>query len=149
MKRIRYRKGLGVEQFKRVKDKPLRKKLTKDCDDLFRSIIRLRDKMTCQRTGRQGDKYKFDVAHYITRGNLRVRWDEANACLMQKGLHRFWAHSRIEEFRDWWISRIGQERFDMMKLRARVRGTIYTSDLETIKFGLQLRLEELCASQPK
>lgn len=116
-----------------------RKKIIDKCDSVFREIIRLRDKV-CQRTGKSTN---LQVAHYFTRSNMRTRWDEANACLLNAGTHLYWAHKNHEEFRDFWIERIGQEEFERLKLRTRVRGTIYTSDLEVILIGLKARYEQL------
>jgi len=126
-----------------MKRKTERQKLVKNCDDIFREIIRLRDNWTCQRTGFKLDKYNADCAHFFSRDYKRTRWDEMNACLLRKGIHKNWAHVKSEEYRDWWISRIGQDEFDRLKLRTRVRGTIYTSDLLAIKIGLQMRLKRL------
>ena len=121
------------------KSKSERSNLIKQCDDIFREIIRRRDNWTCQRTGYRGKN--MDVAHFFPRDNKRVRWDEDNACLLKKGIHKYWAHSKHEEFRDFWISRIGKERFERLKLRSQVRGTIYTHELKVIKIGLEIRLE--------
>ena len=63
------------------KQKTNRQKLIKANDDLFREIIRLRDKV-CQKSGRDTN---LQVCHFYTRGNLRVRWDLDNACLLQGG----------------------------------------------------------------
>lgn len=122
-----------------MKRKTERQKLIKNCDDIFREIIRLRDNMTCQKTGRQN--VEVQVSHYFSRDYKRTRWDESNACLLQKGIHYHWAHVKGEEFRDWWILRIGQPEFDRLKLRTRVRGTVYTHELKITKIALQTRLK--------
>ena len=113
--------------------------LIRDCDNLFREIIRLRDKV-CQRSGSSLD---LQVAHFFSRSLKTLRWDEDNACLLQKGIHYFWAHSKYEEFRDWWISRIGKEAFSRLKLKAQYKGTIHTYELKIMKIALQMRLKEL------
>jgi len=97
------------------KEKTERQKIIQANDDLFRKIIHLRDKV-CQKSGRSEN---LQVAHFWTRGNLRVRWDLDNACLLQGGIHYFWAHVKPQEFREFWIKRLGQERFDKLEIKAR------------------------------
>jgi beta-mannanase len=121
------------------KVKSNRQKLIKACDDLFRQIIRLRDKV-CQVTGR---KEKAQVAHFYTRGNLRVRWDEDNACLLNAAKHIWWAHANPEQFKEFWIKRIGERRFDVLTLKARYVAPVKEFDLICIREQLKKRLEEL------
>jgi hypothetical protein len=118
-----------------------RKSIIYQLDDIFREIIRLRDDFTCQRTGNKGDKYNIDVAHFYSRDYKRIRWDLDNACCLGKGVHKFWAHKKPQEFSEWWLERIGEEAFERLKLKARVRGTIYTSDLFLLKADLLDKLE--------
>lgn len=124
---------------KKRRKKTERQKLIDENDNLFRDIIRKRDKR-CQRSG---SLENLQVCHYFTRKDFTTRWDLDNGCLLKAGIHKFWAHIKTEEFRDWWIARIGQERFDKLKLRNRYRGTIYTSDLKIIKVGLQRWLKDI------
>ena len=114
-----------------------RKELIQQNDDLFREIIRKRDKV-CQRTG--AEEY-LDVVHFFTRGNLTTRWEEDNACLLRKGIHRYWAHSRRAEFRAFWINRIGQEKFDRLEIKTRCKGHIPTCNLALIRDELKRKLE--------
>jgi len=116
-----------------------RQKLIKSLDDLFRSIIRKRDKV-CQRSGKRDN---LQVAHFFTRSNLTTRWDEMNAVLLNAGIHNWWAHSKYEEYRDWFILHIGQQEFERLKLKNRCRGTIHTSELRLLKIALKKRLSEL------
>ncbi len=128
---------------KKKHKKTERQKLIDACDDVFREIIRLKYKWICQMTGELLDKYTGDVSHIFSRSYLRTRWDETNAVLLKKGKHKFFAHKYPEKFRDWVIARIGQEEFDRLKLRTRVRGTIYTHELKIILVGLKIRLAKL------
>jgi hypothetical protein len=87
--------------------------LIKQCDDIFREIIRRRDKV-CQRTWVDRN---LQVAHFISRENKHLRWTKDNAVLLNGGVHKFWAHKNHSEFRDFMISRIGEEKvkkFEMM-----------------------------------
>ena len=121
----------------RIPRKWNRKELIQQNDDLFREIIRLRDKV-CQRShvGRN-----VDVAHFFTRKNLTTRWDFDNACLLRKGIHRYWAHVYRVEFRTFWINRIGPDRFEQLEIKTRCRGHIPTCNLALIRDELKRRLE--------
>lgn len=117
----------------------LRKKLIKGNDDLFRVIIRLRDKV-CQKTRRSTN---VQVCHYWTRGNLRVRWDLDNACLLNGAQHIWWAHAHPEQFKEFWIRRLGQKRFDELELRARYVSPVKEFDLLCIHENLKKQLKKL------
>ena len=123
---------------KRIPKRWNRKELIQQNDDLFREIIRKRDKV-CQRTG---SDQNLQVAHFFTRGNLTTRWEEDNACLLRKGIHYHWAHSRRAEFRAFWIDRIGQERFDQLEIMTRCKGHIPTCNLALIRDELKRELEK-------
>ena len=129
---------------RKKKKKSERTKLIDDCDDIFRAIIRIRDKWTCQRSRSQRNP---QVAHNFSRDYLMIRWDEDNACILNAGVHKHWAHVRHEEFRDFWIERIGKERFEELKLKTRYKGTMYTSELKLINIMLKQRLQKLKRNQ--
>ena len=116
-----------------------RKTLIKNCDDLARQICHLRDKV-CQRTGRS---VNLQWCHFYTRGNKRVRWYEDNYCLLNGGVHNFWAHIEIQEFYEWWKERLGRKRFEILKIKANYCAPLYTSDLKIIQLALKERLKEL------
>jgi len=117
-----------------------RQHLIKDCDDLLRDIVRIRDNWTCQKSrSREG----VQVAHFFSRKDLTTRWDLDNVCLLNAGVHKFWAHVKHEEFRDWWISRIGLVRFDALRMRNRCRGPVTTDSIRMTKMWLRQTLEEM------
>jgi len=131
-----------------MKRKPIRKskksertKAIEANDDILREIVRLRDNYTCQKTRFKGDKYTIDVAHFYSREYKRVRWDLDNVCCLRKGTHSYWAHKKFQEFSEWWEERIGSEKFERLKLKARVRGTIYTSEIKLLKLDLLNKLD--------
>jgi hypothetical protein len=72
-----------------------------------------------------------------------VRWDEDNACLLNAGKHIFWAHVERKQFEEFWIRRLGQEKFDALEIRARYVAPVKEFDLVMIKELLKKRLEEL------
>ncbi|NQT22568.1 MAG: hypothetical protein HQ579_03915 [Candidatus Omnitrophica bacterium] len=124
---------------RKYRQKTERQLLILENDRIFREIIRKRD-VVCQKTGKARN---LQVAHYFTRGNLRTRWDEDNACLMNAGAHLYWAHTEIEQFRDWWIKRLGIKRFEQLKLRAGYISSYPTHEIKAMKERLKERLSEL------
>jgi hypothetical protein len=114
-----------------------RQRLITANDDLFRKIIRLRDHV-CQKTGRAGN---LQVAHFWTRGNLRVRWDLDNACLLNAGVHKFWAHVHRKQFEVFWQQRLGKEKFGALEIRARYAAPVSEFALVCINEELKKMLE--------
>jgi len=130
-----------MKQFtKQKRVKTNRQKLIRSCDDLFRKIIRLRDKGLCQVTFKSEN---VQVAHYWTRGNKRVRWDLDNACLLNAAKHIWWAHANPRQFEEFWRKRLGQEKFEALELRARYVAPIKDFDLVCIRQELQSLLHKM------
>lgn len=121
------------------KSKTARQKLILENDKLFREIIRARDKV-CQR---KGFTTNLQVAHFWRRNILRTRWDMDNACLLNAGIHKWWAHANPQDFRVFWLKRLGQERFDKLELRARYAAPVKEFDLICINKNLQETLASL------
>jgi hypothetical protein len=63
--------------------------------------------------------------------------------LLAGGVHQYWAHKYPEEFRAWWKKRIGEERFEKLKMRSWVKGPFRTSDIIVVRQVLRIRLKEL------
>ena len=120
-----------------------RKKLILENDRLFREIIRARDKV-CQKTFKA---VNLQVAHYWTRKILRTRWDLSNACLLNGGAHIHWAHVRPDQFKEFWIRRIGQREFDLLEIRARYVAPVKMEDLKMINDYLKIKIEEIKCAQ--
>jgi len=72
-----------MHRYRRIKKTKysVRKKLILANDNLFRQIIRIRDRV-CQKTGKTTN---LQVAHFWRRNILRTRWNMDNACLLQGG----------------------------------------------------------------
>lgn len=121
------------------KSKTNRQKLIIANDDLFRQIIRIRDKV-CQKTGKTTN---LQVAHFWRRNILRTRWELDNACLLTGGVHLYWAHSHFQDFTAFWIKRLGQERFYRLELKARYVAPVKEIDLMMIKENLKNLLQSL------
>lgn len=119
------------------KPKSERQKLIKACDDLFRQIIRIRDGFY------KRNEENLQVAHFWTRGNLRVRWDLDNAMLLTASRHIWWAHVHPKQFEEFWRKRLGKEKFEALEIRARYVAPVKTFDLICIKEQLTKLLSEL------
>jgi len=116
-----------------------RKKLILANDNLFRQIIRIRDKV-CQKTGKATN---LQVAHFWRRNILRTRWDMDNACLLQGGIHLYWAHSHFQDFTAFWKMRLGEKRYNALELRARYIFPVKEFDLQMINLELKELLNTL------
>ena len=121
------------------KPKSKRQELILANDKLFRLLILARDKC-CQKTG---NTERLQVHHFISRDNKRVRWEPDNGILLCSGSHKFFAHKYPEKFREWFISRLGQERFDKLILKANYVAPIKMDDLLLTHFWLKKRLAQL------
>jgi hypothetical protein len=130
---------ISKEEGEMRKPKTYRQKLILENDRLFREIIRARDKV-CQKTGKTTN---LQVAHFWTRKGLRTRWDEENACLLNAGVHLYWAHIDRRQFEEFWRRRLGQEKFDALEIRARYVAQVKEMDLEFIKYNLKQKLSAL------
>jgi 5-methylcytosine-specific restriction endonuclease McrA len=129
---------------------PIRRKLTpsiKELDDMARTLVMLRANAglatdegrnqwygACQRCLRTG---WLSWCHVFTRAARSVRWDEDNAWAWCRGCHRY-MDQHWEQKRDWVIAKIGQERFDMLKLRSNGRRV----DLAGMRVSLKQRLQQ-------
>ena len=88
-------------------------------DILAAKYIKLRDKW-CQRCGGTGG---LQTAHFHSRRLHATRYDPDNLCLLCFGCHQYLdsnASAKIEFFK----SRLSEERFEELELRAKGRGKI-------------------------
>jgi hypothetical protein len=79
--------------------KPSKTTLRNKCDDLWKKIIHL--KQYCEVCGSPNHTNSH---HIITRGNLNLRWDLQNGCLLCVNHHRFGnpcAHGNPIWFTEW------------------------------------------------
>lgn len=121
-----------------MKKKTDKQRLIKQCDDLVREILKLRDKV-CQYSGK---KDNLQVSHYITRENKHLRWNLDNVHLINGGTHLFLFHKRPHVYREWLITKIGLEKVEWLETQDRITTKpIYTSDLELLKLDLKQKLE--------
>jgi len=92
-------------------------------DRLWTRYKRIRDNYTCQWCGRV---YPLDncrnlgVAHFHGRGHENVRFDEENTlCLCNIPCHRY-LDTHKTEFKEFMRQRLGQERYDLLELKAHI-----------------------------
>lgn len=108
---------------------------------LWSLIVRLRDYQTCQKPG--CNRTKGVQAHHIFGvRHASTRYDTRNGVALCSGHHRFWAHTEPEEFRAWIISRIGEDAYNMLGLRARARSAGRV-DLKLMEIALDGELKRL------
>ena len=93
-------------------------------DRLWTKYKRLQDNHTCQKCGREyspDNCRNLGVSHYHGRSHENVRFDEDNTpCMCNIPCHQYFDHHKTE-YGEWMLKRLGQERFDMLELRAHIR----------------------------
>lgn len=88
----------------------------KQADILWSEVIRLRDKYKCQHPG--CSRAGVQAHHIFGRGYNNTRHDIQNGILLCKYHHKFWAHGKPEEFRDFITKRLGEKTYEELKIRA-------------------------------
>lgn len=94
-------------------------------DSLFSDYIRLRDKK-CVRCGAIPTARKKDglmvvglqASHFFGRRKESTRFDPLNVDALCMGCHSLWGSDLKEDYRDFKIRQLGQQGFDMLKLRS-------------------------------
>lgn len=105
----------------------------KQLDDLTRDIVRERDKFKCRRCGREKKHgWKLEVAHFYSRAIKSTRWDLDNVFLLCFCCHYGWAHRDPRAFSEWVKEQLGEETFEMLKIRS----TGHKTDRSAVKLYL-------------
>lgn len=124
----------------RRRSKSERSKLIKQCDDLVRQIVRLRDRR-CQKTW---SCQNLQVAHYISRSNHHLRWNLDNVVLLSKGVHYYWAHVHYSRFRQFMIDRVGAKKIEALEFADSCQvAPLKDYEIRLIRDDLKKRLEEM------
>ncbi len=115
--------------------KSTRKDLIKELDNLFREVIRKRDKV-CQMCGKREN---LQCAHIFSRSHFNTRWDVENGMLLCVRCHLFIAHKEPIRFAQFVEQKLGEDTLTKLKMRADtlVRG----QDLQAIKVFLEFVLK--------
>jgi len=96
----------------------MRIKLDK-ADRVFSKYIRERDKWICQRcrTPFEPNSQGLHCSHYFGRGNECTRFDPENCDALCMGCHQAW-DSNKEDYRDFKIKQLGEQEFQILRIRA-------------------------------
>ena len=113
-------------------------------DAAFSEFIRYRDHWTCQRCRWPADpmvpaqRVRLHCSHFITRANVRVRFDPNNAAAMCMGCHDHLGKNPADH-RDLWLKRLGQAAYDILRVIANTRRVERIDEsLERIKWAAAL-----------
>ena len=80
-------------------------------DSNFSKAIKLRDKNTCQKCGKQSDR--MECSHIHGRRHRTIRWDALNALTKCHGCHRWW-HENPTEAGQWFVDKFGEWREEIL-----------------------------------
>ena len=111
------------------KKKPSKKRIKSELDKLWRNKIHERCEGKCEICG----KSPVQAHHVFSRRYTGSRWLVDNGVGLCYFHHKFFAHVKYEEFRCWFIERIGQDRFDAIKEMAYNVVKFTPDDLDRIK----------------
>lgn len=91
-----------------------------NADIWFSKVVRTRDNWTCQRCQLpcEDNKGYLDCSHYFSRAMKSVRFDPENAVALCKKCHDYFTQKNEKEHEDFFITRIGKVRFDLLSFRA-------------------------------
>lgn len=116
----------------RIKRNPL--------DKLFSDYIRAKAGWKCERCGNVPDRRGLHCHHFQRRRKQSTRFDEDNCLSLCLGCHQFFQENDEEE-KFFMVQKLGQERFDMLLVRARTL-TKYV-DKSAIELYLRAKIQEL------
>ncbi len=93
-------------------------------DELFRPWVLHRAGHRCERCGMVGGAWKpgakepvvLQVAHFKSRRIDATRWHPLNVACLCKGCHFLWAHSEPDQFRNWWLERVGETGMELLNV---------------------------------
>ena len=104
-------KKKAVKKTKKVKGKSpsprkVRTQLEKDCDEAWSRKVKDIWDWKCAFCGATSH---LNSHHIFSRKYKSTRWDIGNGICLCLPHHRYWAHSKFEEFRDFVLSIIGEK----------------------------------------
>ena len=109
----------------------------KKLDKMWADIIKLRVGHVCEKCG------KKDVAlnshHIFARNSHSTRWDLANGICLCTSCHTFGTHAahRDPSFKDWVLDYIGEEVYDLLRLRYY---SVWDKNIAIIRTNLEIEL---------
>ena len=119
------------------KVKTERQKIIKILDRLASEVAYQRAGNQCEKCGRSAKS----AHHIFSRRYVSTRWNPDNLLNICYPCHIHWFHSRIEEARDWLIQRMGEKKYNLLKIQvlSRHKGK---SDYKLIKLDLENELKK-------
>ena len=113
-------------------------------DDLFSDIVRERANWTCQRCNGnfENEKHIFDCAHFISRGNKRLRWDFENASAICRGCHKYF-EKNPDDHAEFVRVMLGDDRYQLLRLRKFRYWDSSKIDEKEIRAGLKLEWDKM------
>lgn len=92
-----------------------RKRMMKDLDNLARTIVYTRDRLTCRKCGRKAPEWRLNPSHIFERENKRLRWDEDNILTKCVACHWWWHNNQADGVK--WAEEEGGVDFDELRRR--------------------------------
>lgn len=89
-------------------------------DKLFSEYIRQRSKGYCERCGKYYGWKNLQCCHFHSRAEHSIRFDGDNACSCCFGDHQYLDSHPMEKI-DFFLKRLGQDKFDLLNARRRIR----------------------------
>lgn len=83
-------------------------------DKLASEITYKRTNGVCEKCGRPAKS----AHHIFSRRYVATRWTPENLINLCYPCHILWFHSRVEEARDWLIKKMGEKKYNSLKIRA-------------------------------
>ena len=99
---------------KACKAKTERQKIIKILDKLASEVTYKRADFKCEKCGRPAKS----AHHLFSRRYISTRWNPDNLLNLCYPCHIHFFHSRIEEARDWLIQRMGEAKYQKLKIQA-------------------------------
>ena len=117
-------------------------------DRLFTRVVRRTYNFTCQKCGKvyleDGDLHNLGVSHYYGRSRESTRYDLDNTTLLcNLPCHQRWGGEERAEYTEYMINRLGQDRFDLLTLRAHLYSKRDDVIVELILKDMLKELEEV------
>lgn len=95
-----------------MKTKSKRKYWITKLDKLVSLIVREKAGWKCERCGTQytPPTKALHCSHYFSRRHIGTRFDILNLCALCYGCHKRWEGMKQEEYREFMVARIGQDK---------------------------------------
>jgi len=90
-------------------------------DKAFSLYIRTKAGWKCVRCGRYAEGQGIHAAHFHARRKESVRFDEENVDVLCANCHRYFTN-HYTEHKEWKIEQLGQDKYDLLALRANTKG---------------------------